>query len=417
MVVAGPNRCLKHLRSTHHRPTSTAPPPHHHRRLATPNHRSSNFSFLTTEGPDSMTGESGMQTETSVVIQQSEHSEPVEVRLIWEDIELAESYLVCSMFEEASSLATQVLKRLHDKDSTNGVVEDIELNDLLESAGMVFLQSFKELGRTLEIISELTQLHGSLAAVPVQVFLVGACFHMQEDPHGAQKILEEFLSKWEYVNEQYYAREGVETKESHVKERSNRSVIGVDTYLQVVEAYITLLTGTLRRTSYAISWVDKASLPEHIRQELLRRLQSMNSSKDMGSQASTSALVTDGNVTTFVSLNKQGLKQVDGDDAAKQAILRYSAQNVSSFWWSRKLNLRLGGVRFAISNASILLTALVLVTYYYMRRKKYAITGILKRPVQYVKRTAIDLWQLAFSYQVNPLAAVDTLQNPNRISR
>lgn len=51
------------------------------------------------------------------------------------------------MFEEASSLATQVLKRLHDKDCANGVVEDSELNDLLESAGMVLLQSFKELGR------------------------------------------------------------------------------------------------------------------------------------------------------------------------------------------------------------------------------------------------------------------------------
>lgn len=78
---------------------------------------------------------------------------------------------------------------------------------------------------------------------------------MQEDPHGAQKILEGFLSKWEYVNEQYYVKEG-----------SNRSVIGVDMHLQIVEAYITLLTCTLRATSYAISWVDRASLPEHIRQ-------------------------------------------------------------------------------------------------------------------------------------------------------
>lgn len=100
----------------------------------------------------------------------------------------------------------------------------------------------------------------------------------------------------------------------------------------------------------------------------------MNSSKDMGSQVSTSASVTDGNVTSFVSLKKEGWKQVDGDDAAKQAIIRYSAQNVSSSWWSRKLNLRFGGVQFAISNARILLTVLMLVTYYYMRRKKYTIT-------------------------------------------
>ncbi|KAK9076884.1 hypothetical protein SSX86_005219 [Deinandra increscens subsp. villosa] len=362
-----------------------------------------------------MAGELAIQSNTSAD-RDTNIATPVDTRLIWEEIELAESYLVCSMFEDASSLASRILKRLHDEDCINGVVEDIEVNDMLESAGMVFLQSSKELGRTLKIVDELTQLYGSLAAIPVQVFLVGACFHMQEDPHGAQKFLEGFLSKWEYVNEQYYVREGVETNESHMKVCSSGSVLGVDAYLQVVEAYITLLTRIVRGTSYVMSWVEKASLPEHSRQELLRRLESMNSSKDTGSQASTSALVTDGN-TTSVSLKTEGWKQVDGDDAAKQAMIRYYGQNVSTFWWFRKLNLKFGSIRFAVSNGSILIAALMLLMYYYMRRKKYTITSILKGQAQYVKKTAIDLWQLAFSYQVNPLAAVDTLPSPNRISR
>ncbi|KAJ0800516.1 putative protein APEM9 [Helianthus annuus] len=359
-----------------------------------------------------MAGELGFQTETSVVNQPdkvTEMSTPVE---IWEKIELAESYLVCSMFEEASSSASRVLNRLHDKDCSNEVVAD-ELNDMLESAGMVLLQSLKELGRTLEIVNELTQLYGSLAAIPVQVFLAGACFHMQEDPHGAQKFLEEFLSKWEYVNEQYYVREGVETDESYMNECNNRSVLDVDMYLQVVEAYITLLTGVLGRTNHVISWVQKASIPERIRQELLRRLHSINSSKDTGSQASTSALRKDENETS-VFLKTEDRKQVDRDDATKQAILRYSGQNASTFWWFRKVNIKFGSVRFAVSNGSILLTVLVLLMYYYMRRKKYTITSILKGQAQLVKKTAIDLWQLAFSYQVNPLAAVETLQTPNR---
>nr|GEW46314.1 protein APEM9 [Tanacetum cinerariifolium] len=146
----------------------------------------------------------------------------------------------------------------------------------------------------------------------------------------------------------------------------------------------------------------------------------MNSSKDTGSQASTSALLIDGNVTSSISL-KNGIleagKQVDGDEAAKQAILRYSGQHVSTFWWFRKVNLKFGSVRFAVSNGSILLTALVLLAYYFMRRKKYTITSILKGQAQFVKKTVIDLWQLAFSYQVNPLAAVEPLQTPTRISR
>ncbi|KAD4178004.1 hypothetical protein E3N88_26595 [Mikania micrantha] len=207
-------------------------------------------------------------------------------RVIWDQIELAESYLVCSMFEEASSLASRVLKCLHDKDFTSDAAEDIELNDMLESAGMVFLQSFKELGRYS--FNELTQLYGSLAAIPVQVFL--ACFQMQEDPHG-----------------------------------------------------------------------------------FLRRLHSMNTSNDTGSQASTSASVTDGNSTSSVSLIKEGWKQADGDDAAKQAY-KISGQNVSTFWLFRKVNLKFGSIRFAVSNGSILLAALMLFAYYYLRRKKYTIT-------------------------------------------
>lgn len=334
---------------------------------------------------------------------------PVEGLPIWEEIELAESYLVCSMFEEASSSASAVLNRLRNKECSNGLVEDIELNDMLESAGMVLVQSLKELGRTLEIKNKLMQLYGSLTAIPVEVFLAGVCFQMQEDTRGAKKLLEEFLSKWKFVNESYVPEE--ESPETY---KTSYIVLGVDTYLQVVEAYITLVTGILMATDLAISWVEKAALPEDIRQQLLRRLQSMHSSKDTGSQVSMSA---DGNVTSSISLKKEAGKQLDGDDAAKQAILRYSRQHVSTVWWFRTINLKFGSVQFAVSNGSISLTALLLLVYYFIwRKKKYSITSILKGQALFVKKTAIDLWQLAFSYQVNPLAAVEpALQN--RISR
>lgn len=50
------------------------------------------------------------------------------------------SYLVCSMYEEALELASSVLKRIsQDKIGFE--------NDMLEAAGMVLVQSLKELGR------------------------------------------------------------------------------------------------------------------------------------------------------------------------------------------------------------------------------------------------------------------------------
>lgn len=54
------------------------------------------------------------------------------------------------MFEEASVLASSVLKRICDDDKSMkaGAGEDyIELLDMMEAAGMVLVQSFKELGR------------------------------------------------------------------------------------------------------------------------------------------------------------------------------------------------------------------------------------------------------------------------------
>lgn len=52
------------------------------------------------------------------------------------------------MFEAASSLSRSIIQRICNSDST-ALIEDAELVDIMESAGMVFVQSLKELGRCL----------------------------------------------------------------------------------------------------------------------------------------------------------------------------------------------------------------------------------------------------------------------------
>lgn len=52
------------------------------------------------------------------------------------------------MYEEAASLASSILKRLSENSSDFEASDDhFELYDMLESAGMVLVQSLKELGR------------------------------------------------------------------------------------------------------------------------------------------------------------------------------------------------------------------------------------------------------------------------------
>uniref|UniRef100_A0A5B7AIW6 3-phosphoinositide-dependent protein kinase-1 n=1 Tax=Davidia involucrata TaxID=16924 RepID=A0A5B7AIW6_DAVIN len=350
-------------------------------------------------------------------------------REIWEEIERSESYLVCCMFEEAASLASSVLRALCDNKRTDGGL-DIELIDMLESAGMVLVQSLKELGRTLEILNELKLFFGSVSAIPVQVFLTGVCFQITEGPSGVQEFLEEFLSKWRYLDEQYYVLATAESNVANVKECDSRFMLGVDKYLEVVEVYVVMLLGmVLGKMDHAISWVEKAALPEEKRQGLLRRLLSLNSSKiTSSSQGSVSSLLAGEHGNCSSSLKEPDISEgspkalkaqypSNGDNDKKQAILKLSGQRVPCFWWFRTITLKFGNGQSVISNGNIVLACLVFLMYYLLRRKRASLKRILRRQAFLVKKALVDLWHLAFSYQVNPLAAVQPLPAATHGSR
>nr|DAD46233.1 TPA_asm: hypothetical protein HUJ06_004463 [Nelumbo nucifera] len=181
---------------------------------------------------------------------------------IWEEIERSESYLVCSMFEEAASTSSSVLKCLYDTDFTDSI-EEFQLDDVVESAGMVLVQSLKELGRTSEMLKELKLFFSSVAAIPVQVVLTGACFQISEGSvSGLKEFLEEFLGKWRYVNGEYYVLSSIDQSGANL-ERCQHRVLRVEQYLELVEVYAMTLLGTvLNDMGLAISWVEKAELPE-----------------------------------------------------------------------------------------------------------------------------------------------------------
>ncbi|KAA8535735.1 hypothetical protein F0562_030763 [Nyssa sinensis] len=351
----------------------------------------------------------------------------VSKREIWDEIERSESYLVCCMFEEAASLACFVLRRLCDNKCTEAG-EDIELNDMLESAGMVLVQSLKELGRTLKILNELKLLFGSTSAIPVQVFLTGVYFQITEAPSGVREFLEEFLSNWRYMDEQYYVLATTEANVGNV-DRSDSLVLGADKYLEVVEVYvITLLGMVMGKMDHAISWVEKAALPEERRQELLRRLYSLSSSKvTSSSQGAVSPLLADkrGNHSSLKEVDMsegspkalKGQYPSNGDDHKKRAILKLSGQRVPYFWWFHAITSKFGNGQSVISNGNIVLGCSMFLMYYLLWRKRASLKRILRRQAFSVKKALVDLWQLAFSYQVNPLAAVQPLPAATHGSR
>ena len=59
------------------------------------------------------------------------------------------SYLVCSIYEEAATLASSIIRQLKGSNisDNNEAFDEIEVFDMLESAGMVFVQALNQLGR------------------------------------------------------------------------------------------------------------------------------------------------------------------------------------------------------------------------------------------------------------------------------
>lgn len=335
----------------------------------------------------------------------------------WDKIELSESYLVSGMYDEAKSIASTVLNDLCCK---RPIEENQQLNDMLESAGMVLVQALKELGRTQDAFKELLQLFGSITSIPIQVFLAGVCFQLSEGNHDeTRELVEEFLSKWKYADDHYFVPSTAEP--NGVDNGGCTFVIGVEEYLEVVEIFvISILSVAMKDIDGAVSWVEKASLPEDRRQDLLRRLQSLYSAKGPEPSSTNESQIQSpyyNNQQESPEVSEEPLNTPNAGNNTKQSIIKLSQQRVGCIWWFRSINLKLGNSQVAISNGKLTMGCLMLLVCYILQRKRTSLKENLKRRALTMKKGLMDLWELAFSYQVNPLAAVQPIPTANRVSR
>ncbi|ESW24993.1 hypothetical protein PHAVU_004G178000 [Phaseolus vulgaris] len=336
---------------------------------------------------------------------------------IWKEIEASESFLVCSMYQEAASLASSILERLRH--------ESLATLDMLESTAMVLLQAFIHLPRTQQILDQLTVHFISVKAIPPRVLLTGACFQIaQGSGLGVQKFVEDFLNGWSLEDARYCAVI-TETNVEDGSKEERRFVLEIHEYLEVVELYAVTLLATVRKdVDLAISWVENALLPEENRQGLLRRLRSMHSPEStILSQIPFPRSPTNSNED--YSLKEQnmseGLPQAfktkhlnNEKDRSKNSLIKLSERIEACFCFFRGIHLKIGSTKFVITSGKIMLGCLLVFIYYVFRKKQATVKRIVRRQAISIKRALVDLWQLAFSYQVNPLAAV---QPPSAATR
>ncbi|XP_009399616.2 protein APEM9-like isoform X2 [Musa acuminata AAA Group] len=360
-------------------------------------------------------------------------------------------------------------------------VDDVQMAEMMESAGMVFVQSMKELGRTQELFVELRELFGSVETIPVQVFLTGyhksviqlypsyfskfvssllfyllmcgdlnrvsffsisrndavmncrACMQISERfTSNLRAIFEEFLSKWKYVDGGIYVLTVAEPESSSDKVGMKQPVMGAKNYLEIAEVYtITVLGMVLCSPDLAISWTEKAELPEESRQVLLRRLHSLVSAKNSSSHSnlggglrpeqahslssSTSGSTFSGN-EAYPEAVKQELHSAGGRSrgglfkTVRPSIRNILEQISCCFWWFRTIHLKFGNVHLVLpSGKQMLVCSLIVLTYYILRQKGTILKRSVATQAAAIKRALVDAWQLAFSVQVNPLAAIQQL--------
>ncbi|XP_010486260.1 PREDICTED: uncharacterized protein LOC104764335 isoform X2 [Camelina sativa] len=313
------------------------------------------------------------------------------------------------VLREANSSSSSILKTIFgniDVLSEEEALGDHQLHDLLESVGMVLVQSLHGIGRTVEIVNELRNVFGEIAAIPVQVLLTGICLQISNGSYsGVSEILQDFFSIWVYRDNHYILNDaGVSAKGFHGK-----TSMDIDEFLEVVELYT---FGVLAKVSddvgLAVSWVEKAALPEDRRHGLLRRLHSLLSLKTTNVPDASSFEEDSKDSSSYAVVNKpKDSKNYDIDSGLKLT----KQHEPSPLWSSHPLSLKLGNTQFSMSKGKVAISLVGLIICYALKRKRAALIRIIRRQMESTRKAFVDFWKLAFSYQVNPLAAIQSIPN------
>ncbi|KAM3213259.1 hypothetical protein ACQJBY_065951 [Aegilops geniculata] len=282
--------------------------------------------------------------------------------------------------------------------------------------------TYANCSRTTEMFVQLKAMYGSVASIPVKVFLTGATMLMAEGSGpDLRPIFEDFLAKWRYTDDQVYVLNGEQ-------ERSSNGLIVTSTmateeYLEVVELYtVTFLSIASGEPENAISWVEKAELIEQDRQELLEKLHALQPAANEKPSTATGAKQS---AERNLSTSEKGPKPATHDDGPTITTrapnvktnglpksIEPSLQRVANnfdpmFWWFHSVRVKFGRMHIVLPSGKLmLLFSLLFSSVYILRRKGAGLKRVVFQHASSLRRAFLDALQLAFSVQMNPLAAV-----------
>ncbi|OEL33554.1 hypothetical protein BAE44_0005425 [Dichanthelium oligosanthes] len=276
---------------------------------------------------------------------------------------------------------------------------------------------------------QLKMMFGSVASVPVKVFLTGATMQMAAGSVAdLRPIFEEYLAKWRYTNDEVYVLNG--RQDSSLDGFVFTSVISAEQYFEVAELYtVTFLSIVSQESETAISWAEKVELTEQGRQVLLKKLHTLQSAANKKpstvegvKQSAERSLLASTNGST-PSLHEDTPNTVPVFDGLEKGLVKCtqpSIQRVANqfdpyFWWFHSVRLKFGKMHIVLPSGKLmLLFSLLFSTIYVLRRKTAGLKRTVFQQASSLRRAFFDALQLAFSVQMNPLAAVQQVPQAPR---
>ncbi|XP_024385322.1 protein APEM9 [Physcomitrium patens] len=358
--------------------------------------------------------------------------------LIWNKIELAERFLVSAMYQDAASTATTILQtlsclmHLSDHEESCGsdredITEDAEVGkseheEMLECAGMVLLQSYRAIGRVGEFFDSLKALNVGVAEWPPFLVEIGACLQVADGAFpAARAALEEFLA-------------------------FRSMCLLEEAYAEIVELYvIKVLAEGLQETEHALDWVKRASLTQDRRSVLLKKIQLQIEQAKFAEVVlkpiaeSTSSLNSGTPTAVLESIHiKEPVKDMETEESSdprcqlntckaaddssisSKSMALLKKLNVSEGFFSLKTLLELAFARVSAATSAWhplssehlegnVLRFGALVALFFFLRHFPTWRRFIGKAINSFGVGIRDFWQLAFSVQINPLAAVNPI--------
>ncbi|CAK9857887.1 unnamed protein product [Sphagnum jensenii] len=398
-------------------------------------------------------------------------SDSVTSDAVWAEIELAERYMVSAMFEEAATTAEATLQTLinetHTKDMT-GLCAPIEERDdlerdseeaiqevgtsdreaMLESAGMVLLQAYHALGRVGDYFSSLRILNTQISEFPPSVLVAGVCLQISAGVLlEARAALEEFLAVWASNNTREVSspvaghlgkyRSAVVVSSSINGESSSRIFLTEEKFGGIAEIYVVqVLVKGFRDPKSAVEWIQHANLTQDKRMELLKKVHSTTVTASTNVATSPVASSVAAEVVTGRNEPAKSDGSLESSDNcsevklnANRSLLRaktsalWKSFSLPDVFFSMRMLLELAVVRLSAASSSrwgylptavhnhraLTIGALMSLFLFLLLRERHYLRRFAIKSLSAIQAGVSDLWQLAFSMQINPLAAVQPL--------